>query len=186
MMKKFAAAFAALAIAGIAQAYDGLPTGTSVPFTATEATAGTGFLSFTLNGYGSLDGNNCCIDVFTVTQGSTVLFSGSFNLGGGGSTLITTELPGTQITDVAGSTANEDVTWNGGELKFIIPVSWVGGENTFTFAYDSPTGVQGTGDEGWAVSGQTLAVPEASSLAMMLAGLGIVGGLARRRAARQA
>lgn len=186
MMKKFAAAFAALAVAGVAQAYAGMPTGTSTSTTFTEASAGSGYLSFTLDGYGSLDGNNCCTDVFSVYNGSTLLFSGSYNLGGGGTTLINTWTPGMQVIDVAGSTANADVTWNGGELKFIIPVSWLAGDNTFTFAYDSPTGVQGTSDEGWAVSGQTLAVPEAGSLAMMLAGLGIVGGLARRRAARQA
>ena len=59
------------------------------------------------------------------------------------------------------------------------------GSNTFTFSYVSLSdsahaGFQGLGDEGWGVSNVAV-VPEAGSLAMMLAGLGIVGGLARRR-----
>lgn len=183
MIKKIATAFAALALAGAAHAYAGLATDAPPQaYTFSEGTSGAGFLTFTLDGYGSLDGaNNCCTDVFTVKQGSTVLFSGSFNLGGGGETSYIVEPAGTVVTDVHGSTLNQNVTWAGGELTFIVPVSYVSGSNLFTFAYSSPTGVQGTGDEGWAVSKVALAVPEAGSMAMLLAGLAVIGGLSRRR-----
>jgi hypothetical protein len=182
MIKKIATALSALALTAGAQAYAGLPTNESVTVTA----AGTGLLTFTLDGYGSLDGSNGYEDDFTVSSGSTVLFNGTFNLGGGGTTAIYTELAGTTIMDVAGSTANSDVTWNGGELTFSIPVSLGAGATDYTFTYTSVQGgFQGTGDEGWAVSNVAV-VPEPGSLALMLAGIGIVGGLARRRGARQA
>ena len=183
MIKKFATAFAALAIAGAAHAYAGLATDAPGQlYTISETANGSGFLTFTLDGYGSLDGaNNCCTDVFSVYQGTTLLFSGSFNLGGGGDTAYYVKPAGTVVTDVNGSTLNSKVTWTGGELTFMVPVQYVSGSNAFTFVYASPTGVQGTNDEGWAVSKVALAVPEAGSMAMFLAGLGIIGGLARRR-----
>lgn len=182
MIKKIATAFAALAIAGLTHAATALPTDQSVTVTLNEGSAGSGVLSFTLYGFASLDGaNNCCTDVFSISNGSTVLFTGSFNLGGGGDTSISLEPVGTTFTDVGGSTATNGVTWNGGELAFLMPVSYTAGANTFTFSYASPTGFQGLGDEGWAVGNVALAVPEAGSMAMLLAGLGIIGGLSRRR-----
>ena len=182
MIKKFATAFAALAIAGVTHAATALPTNTSTTVTINEGSAGSGVLSFTLYGFASLDGdNNCCTDVFSISNGSTVVFTGSFNLGGGGDTSITLQPVGTTWADIDGSTANSNVTWNGGELTFLMPVSYTSGANTFTFSYTSPTGFQGIGDEGWAVDKVALAVPEAGSMAMMLAGLAVIGGLARRR-----
>jgi hypothetical protein len=182
MIKKIATALAALAIAGVTHAATALPTDQSVSVTINEGSSGAGVLSFTLFGFASLDGaNNCCTDVFSISNGSTVVFTGSFNLGGGGETSITLQPVGTTYTDVLGSTANTDVTWNGGELTFLMPVSYTAGANVFTFSYASPTGFQGLGDEGWAVDKVALAVPEAGSMAMLLAGLGMIGGLARRR-----
>ena len=185
MIKKFALAFAVLASAGVGHAATALPTDQSVSVIINESSSGSGVLGFTLYGFASLDGaNNCCTDVFSVSNGSTVVFTGSFNLGGGGDTAITLQPTGTTFADVGGSTANANVTWGGGQLTFLMPVSYLAGTNIFTFSYASPTGFQGLSDEGWAVDKVALAVPEVGTMAMMLAGLVMVGGLARRRGNR--
>jgi hypothetical protein len=186
MTKKFAAAFAVLALTAGAQA-------ASVPFTkstgelATNVTAATTVtggltddLSFVLTGYNSLDGQNHYEDDFSLVVNGATLYVGTFNLGGGGADVTYFNPSGATFTFGPGKTVN-----------FLVPVTSDDGIYKVDFTYTSLStasghaGFQGLGDEGWGVS-NVATVPEPASVALLLAGLGIVGGLARRRAARQA
>ncbi len=187
--KKFAFAFASLALATGAQAFSGQPTDTTIGYSFAE-TAGTGVLTFVLDGFNSLDGKNFYEDDFTIKVNGSTIFDGTFNLGGGGANDVYLQPVGTTISGLATTTAT---TWAGGVLTFSVPVTLVDGSNTFDFAYTSLStstghaGFQGIGDEGWFVESVAVtAVPEPTSVALMLAGLGIIGGLARRRGTHRA
>jgi len=150
------------------------------------AGAGAGSVSFHLDGFNSLDGDNFYIDVFTLSVNGNAVFSGTWDLGGGGADEIFTSPAGYALTK--NGTSSLDIT---------VPVSFTAGANNVTFAYDSPStwagsgraGGQGIGDEGWGLGQVTVAattVPEPATSALLLAGLGIVGGIARRRARKAA
>ena len=179
MIKKFAAAFAALALTAGAHATSVAvdssehATDTSVSGTFSASATGTDTLTFDLNGYATLDGKNFYEDDFSLAINGTTVYVGTFDLGGGGADVV--------YQNTIGAT----YTQSGQTLSFTAPVDLTAGSNTFTFSYVSLSdsahaGFQGLGDEGWGVSNVAV-VPEAGSLAMMLAGLGVVGGLARRR-----
>jgi hypothetical protein len=141
-------------------------------------------LTFKLDGFASLDGDNFYKDVFTLNVNGTDIFSGSFDLGGGGSTLVTLNANGATYT--GGSFGS----FAGGALYFTVPVA-LQASNTITFSYASPgspyAGFQGIGDEGWGVgSVEVTAVPEPANAALLLAGLGAMGLMLRRRARRDA
>ena len=151
-----------------------------------SAGAGAGMVNLQLQGYNSLDGDNYYIDIFHVSVNGSEVFSATFGLGGGGDDRIFVN-------------PNEiGFTHTGNMIDLAIPVSLAEGGNTVSFSYESPTffngssraGFQGMGDEGWGlnsveVSGNRLApaVPEPETYAMLLAGLGAVGFMSRRRAA---
>jgi PEP-CTERM motif len=190
--KTVVAVLATLALgAGSAQAYSfslgGLPTGQllnpgSITRTFSSAVADSAAeLDFVLNGYRSLDGNNAYRDLFTLTINGNQIGTGSFNLGGGGTSNWTgsgtyvNSNPGTNVTWAGGTTTFSDVTFN-----------LLAGVNTFVFGYSAPGvlnfGGQGLQDEAWGIqSASVTAVPEPETYAMLLAGLGLMGTIARRR-----
>ena len=76
---------------------------------------------------------------------------------------------------------SHQVTWAGGVSEISVPISLLAGANSVQFSYTG--GAQGLGDESWGINAVSVptAVPEPQSVALMLAGLGLVGFAARRR-----
>jgi hypothetical protein len=151
-----------------------------------SAGAGAGNVSFELQGYTTLDGDNFFIDIFHLTVNGAEIFSGTWDLGGGGANRTLLDLNGATVT-ISAPTKTVDIS---------VPVTLVSGSNTVTFAYDSPTsfegtsraGPQGLGDEGWGLNSAVItgnaavgAVPEVETYTLMLAGLTLMGFMARRR-----
>jgi len=150
--------------------------------------ATTGTLAFDLLGYKSLDGFNRYRDVFTLWVNDAKVFRGSFNMGGGGESQAWGSAGMSWSTITNGCAANPctDATFKGGSTHVEMPISLIDGSNSIRFAYASPTSRggrgQGLGDEGWGVGSYTVtAVPEPETYAMFLAGLGMIGFMARRR-----
>lgn len=142
-------------------------------------------LTFDLLGFGSLDGLNAYSDLFTLTVNGIETMWGTFNMGGGGYSMAG-GVPGLTWTTTTYGCASQpctDVTWAGGSTHISLPISLLGGSNNITFAYQSALGPgQTTADEGWGLGGfKVTAVPEPETYAMMLAGLGLIGAIARRR-----
>lgn len=152
--------------------------------------AGSGSIAFQIAGYSSLDGDNFYRDNFSLFVNNALAFAGTFDLGGGGSNLVTFVLPGFSSVMVnPASTGNP--TWNGGLADIVAPIVFQAGLNTLRFEYASPgspfAGPQGLGDEGWGINTVkvTSAVPEPSTWAMMIVGFIGLSFAARRRRVMQ-
>lgn len=148
----------------------------SVNFVFAAGGATSAAVSFTLNGYASLDGaDNGYTDVFTLSLNGTDILSGSWNMGGGGNNTLYFAPVGSSIS------VSSPGGWAGGTGLFNVPLALISGANTLTLSYSG--NYQGLGDEGWGVSDLKVsgAVPEPASWAMLIIGFGVVGAAARRR-----
>jgi len=181
---------AASAHAGIIYAGPSAPMATDSSFTLTfNSSAPTTALSFTLDGYLSLDGHNSYEDDFTLKLNGTQIFDGTFNLGGGSSTSQAVVISSVGGVTLANPTSNGlGIGWNGGQETFnFSSLALNGVSNTLEFHYESLSGpgfagFQGLGDEGWGVEQVNVsAVPEPSTWAMMILGFAGVGFMAYRR-----
>jgi hypothetical protein len=156
-----------------------------------SAAAGQGLLSFSLVGFNSLDGDNAYIDVFTLSVNGAQVLSGTFNMSGGGTSYLISSVAGT-VSNTVTNTCDGCGSPNylGGTTSISVPISLVAGANSLSFSYDSPStfagtprnGVQSITDESWALRDVTVAaVPEPETYAMLLAGLGMLGAITRRK-----
>ncbi len=147
------------------------------------AGAGVGLVDFTVAGYATLDGDNGYIDILHVVLNGTEIFSGTWDLGGGGANRVLLNTNGATL----GTISNQ-------QLSISIPLTLTAGSNQLVFSYESPAsfegsgraGFQGLGDEGWGlnavtVNGNLAPVPEPASGALLLGGLGALAWLAKRR-----
>ena len=150
--------------------------------------SGGGTIAFQLQGYTSLDGDNYYRDNFTLKVNGVLTYAGSFDLGGGGSNVVTFTMPGPSSFVVAPVSTGVP-TFAGGFADIVTSLNLVAGLNSLEFRYDSPGGAyagpQGLGDEGWGVNGMTVtsAVPEPATWAMMLVGFAVLGYVGQRRRA---
>ena len=151
-----------------------------------NAASGPGTLSFNIDGFRTLDGEVApYTDVFDLTVNGTNLLSLTYALGGNGSNVIFNDPNGATIT---GGTFGFG---SGGQLQVSLPVSLLNGSNAFNFAYSPGAGssAQSFGDEGFGISSVLLTgnafaggVPEPATWALMMLGVGLAGGVMRRRA----
>ncbi len=170
-----------------------LATDSSADVSFTSPTAGLSNLTFVLDGFRSLDGQNRFEDDFTLSLNGAAILSGTFNLGGGGKDVVFFAPSGASIDNVSGN--GTAVTWTGGHVNIATPLTLAAGTNTLTFGYTSlggaDFGFQGAGDEAWrardilvsAPGATDLAgdVPEPLSWALMVTGFGGIGAALRRR-----
>jgi hypothetical protein len=150
-------------------------------------------LSFILNGFLSLDGQNTFEDDFTLSLNNVALLSGTFNLGGGGNDVVFFAPAGASIDNVSGN--GTAITFAGGQVNIATPLTLAAGANTLTFGYNSLTtpdfGFQGPGDEAWSAHDVLVTtagdpvlagdIPEPAAWALMLTGFLGAGAMLRRR-----
>jgi hypothetical protein len=142
---------------------------------------GTATLDFELIGYASLDGyqNRGYTDIFHLWLNGVEIFTGSFNLGGGGHNQILHNPNGaTAITTTNNATDDphnsRQVTWSGGQTQITLPVNLLDGANNIYFKYSGKD--QGLGDEAWRIGFASLTFPpvvvtESRHLGLLLMGL---------------
>ncbi len=209
-----AAAFVTLAAAG-AQAtvlYSGpasmaeMATGTSFDVGFDALHAGAANLSFVLDGYASLDGQNWYEDDFTLSLNGNALAKGTWNMGGGGADVVYFSPVGSTFDNISDNGADHlAINWNGGHVDAYVPLDLTSGHNTLTFAYDSlayndgqNAGWQGMGDEGWGAHNIVVTqnplvldqrgpggVPEPATWGLMIVGFGGMGALLCRQRRQQ-
>ncbi len=172
---------------------DELTTGTSFDVTFNAPHAGAADLSFVLDGFASLDGQNWYEDDFTLSLNGVAIAKGTWNLGGGGADAVYFAPLGATFDNISDNGADHlAINWNGGHVDIDTPLSLKAGANALTFAYDSMpseggahAGWQGTGDEGWAAHDikvtQAGAVPEPAAWGLMIVGFGGMGVVLRRQ-----
>ncbi len=163
-----------------------------------NSTGGAGSIAFTIDGYGSLDGQISGEDDFTLTLNGAVLVNGTWNLGGGGQDVVFSA-PGDAT--FVNHTAPPPAFGGGGTLDVQSSLNLAAGANTLVFAYHSVEGpgflgFEGAGNEGWGIQNLVVngagdpappltnppaGVPEPATWALMLIGFGGIGATLRRR-----
>jgi hypothetical protein len=151
-----------------------------------NAAGGSTALSFDLFGAQSLDGfGNGYDDLFSVALNGVTVFEGYFNLGGGGSDVVTTNTLGWAWSAVTSG------AWTGGTATVSGFADLLAGANTFAVTFNPigpyNGGNQGLGDESWALNNLDVAPVPLPALAPLFAaalgGLGVAGRLRKRKAA---
>ncbi len=144
------------------------------------AGTGTGLARVQVLGHASLDGvNGWYTDIFSLALNGTRIFSGSFDLGGGGRNQVFLQPAGSIVR------AASNGMWRGGLLDLEIPLAFTAGDQLLSFRYDGSA--QGRRDESWQVGRVTVtgaaagAVPEPAAWAMLITGFGLVGATLRSR-----
>jgi hypothetical protein len=136
-------------------------------------------LSFEIQGYGSLDGANAYSDVFTLVVGGQTLLIGTWDLGGGGDNVIYFNPSNAIVSSVSNG------SFAGGKVSVKVPIYLGHGSTSITFSYSGTA--QGLNDEGWGINHVMVThVPEPETYALLLAGLGLLGFMTRRKSGRLA
>ena len=147
---------------------------------AFQSSSGSSPISFDIFGARSVDGDNGYADLFTVALNDLVVFTGSFNMSGGGANKVITNLFGW----TADTLTNSGGYFQGGVTSVAGQIDLLSGLNKLTFGF-SPVrgGNQGTGDESWAINRVSVSQPPAAVplpaalplLALATAALGAAG-----------
>jgi hypothetical protein len=158
----------------------------SLNFNSGSPTSG---LSFVLDGYRSLDGQNFYEDDFSLKLNDQQIFLGTFNLGGGSNSGSQANVYSNPFrAKLSNPTKNgTGISFSGGKEIFSfagLPLNI--GLNILTFSYASlgagHAGFQGLGDEGWGVEQVSVsATPLPAALPLFATGLGALGLLGWRR-----
>lgn len=133
-----------------------------------------GTLQFDLLQFRSVDGVNCCTDVFSINVNGTSIYSASLAGPGGGTTQVNSDPNGASVTGGAGA------------YHFKIPFTFIGGNNTISLGYALD---EDFNNEAWGIDNVDIsseisaaeATPLPATLPLFVSGLGALGLIARRR-----
>ncbi len=132
-------------------------------------------LEFDLLQFRSVDGVNCCTDVFRIIANGAAIYSASLNGPGGGTTQVNSDPNGATVTGSAGA------------YHVKIPFSIIAGSNTLALNYLLD---EDFNNEAWGldnvsvtadVSAEAAATPLPATLPLFASGLGALGLIALRR-----